>query len=228
MIQQQTMLLTPQVFADVTTLQVSDNPPTVYADFATLRLLDATSKVFATLRLLDAASKVLADVGTFGLRDVEAFEIPGTKLTESIPHLLSATESEAQQPTWLRRVERRIEDSVASEERRSEEPGRWLSESVAKAGLNFFRSSASLLPSEPFIYSSRDGRLVAEFKGEHGTLTTVVSTESTILFAANGEEFFEKTLDPAEDKGGTVLRGELRKIVQMLGAGRNAFVGSSG
>jgi hypothetical protein len=122
---------------------------------------------------------------------------------------------------WLDRVERRIVNSIAFEERRLEEPGRWLSPDVAEAALGFFRNTADVLPSEPFVYASRLGDLVAEFAGAYGTLTSVVSPHFIILFAQIGEEPIEKRFDPRADLGGDALRGELKRINYMLRTGRH-------
>lgn len=125
---------------------------------------------------------------------------------------------------WLDRVEGRIQSSVALEEHHREEPGRWLSEDVAQAGLQFFRKTADLLPGEPFIYASRRGDLVAEFTGTHGTLTSIISPRFVILFASIDENPYEKKFDSRADVSGDALRGELKNIGLML---RTGWHGSS-
>jgi hypothetical protein len=62
----------------------------------------------------------------------------------------------------------------------------WLQEDAAEAALSFFRNAADILPSEPFIYSSVNGGLVAEFSGTSGTLSAMISPKAVIIFAASG------------------------------------------
>lgn len=149
------------------------------------------------------------------------------------PELLSATKLEAPLRVpplspWLNRVERRIENSIASQEWEKGEPGRWLNENVAAAALRFFRNTADLLPAEPFIYASREGDLVAEFSGAHGTLTTIVSPQFIILFSTVDKEPFHKKLDSTADTTANSLRAELKDLILMLRDGRHGSVGSSG
>jgi hypothetical protein len=131
-------------------------------------------------------------------------------------------------PSWLERVTQRITNSIAPEKRQSdEEPQRWLSNDVAQGGLTFLRNASNLLPSEPYIYSSREGKLVAEFKGAHGNLTAIVSPNSTILFTSTENGFFEKVLDPNKDKDGSILRDELLTIIKIL-AGQHVSMERTG
>jgi hypothetical protein len=76
-------------------------------------------------------------------------------------------------PTWLPVVERRIRDSIARLGWTDDtDEGRWLSWATAEAARIFFDTAADVLPGEPYIYSSKQGDLVAEFQDERGTLTT--------------------------------------------------------
>src|SRR5207253_6843160 len=53
--------------------------------------------------------------------------------------------------------------------------GRWVTQAVANAATDFFKSTADLMPGKPFIYSSREGDLVAEFETKRGTMTSIIS-----------------------------------------------------
>src|SRR5258707_325256 len=75
-------------------------------------------------------------------------------------------------PHWLASTRKRIRTSIMPNYQAGANDGRWLSQEVADAADAFFRETADLLPGEPFIYSSRLGDLVAEFKAEHGTMTS--------------------------------------------------------
>ena len=96
--------------------------------------------------------------------------------------------------SWLPKVERRIQAStlpneyvVTLGEGDVEKGTEWLSEDVAHASLSFFERCADVLPGEPHLYASKGGALVAEFEAKNGSLTTVISPESVILFAVTAE-----------------------------------------
>jgi hypothetical protein len=61
--------------------------------------------------------------------------------------------------------------------------GRWISQAVANSAVDFLQATADLLHEQPFIYSSNNGDLVAEFSANRGTLTAVASPSSVLLFA---------------------------------------------
>lgn len=83
---------------------------------------------------------------------------------------------------WLPQVEARIRDSVVPP-RSGEEPScEWLAQDAANAAIAFFRQGADLLPTEPHIYGTENGDLVAEFETPTSTMTGVVSDTQTILF----------------------------------------------
>jgi hypothetical protein len=87
---------------------------------------------------------------------------------------------------WLSAVERRIKNSTLPNEYQLQDTQEWLQEDAATAALSFFRNAADILPSEPFIYSSVNGGLVAEFPGTSGTLSAMISPKAVIIFAASG------------------------------------------
>jgi hypothetical protein len=126
---------------------------------------------------------------------------------------------------WLSAVERRIKNSTIPSEFKMQYTQEWLKEDVADAALRFFRNAADILPSEPFIYSSVDGDLVAEFSGTSGTLSAMISPKFVIVFAASGGATREHTFP------GTATREELRKgvaeVTKLFDSGRHGSVGTS-
>ncbi|MEQ1756694.1 MAG: hypothetical protein ABL986_00110 [Vicinamibacterales bacterium] len=124
-------------------------------------------------------------------------------------------------PNWLEETERVINASIDRDSEGFSEDGRWLKQEVAAAANDFFREAADLLPSEPYVYSSRQGDLVAEFKAPHGSLTTVVSQHFVVLFAAVDEVAIQrKILLPGD------LRRELTQVMQPLMTGAHGDLAS--
>lgn len=126
---------------------------------------------------------------------------------------------------WLSAVTTRIQNATLPEGS-TELPGtEWLNRASARAAFRFFENGADLLPSEPHIYGTRKGDLVAEFKGDKGVLTAVVTDEKTTLYAVldNSPE------DPIHEtirKGSNQFRDELRAVTNQLVAGAHGQVES--
>jgi hypothetical protein len=127
---------------------------------------------------------------------------------------------------WLPSVERRIEDSIIPKEfeniqlgqvdfKATIEPAEWLREDVGRSAVRFFQSAADILPSEPFIYASQSGALVAEFQTPAGALTTVISLNNIILFAAKTDEP-SAPIQVTLNRGTNRLREELREVVRTI------------
>jgi hypothetical protein len=96
---------------------------------------------------------------------------------------------------WLDSVERRIQNSTAPSGYPILDPQVWLTENIASAGLSFFRNVDDLLASEPYIYASKRGDLVAEISAQgQPSLTVIVSPDTIILFAASDGHTKEKVL----------------------------------
>jgi hypothetical protein len=125
------------------------------------------------------------------------------------------------------KVERRIRASTKSKlidsESTAHTDGRWLTPEVAGAALAFFQRSADLLPSEPYIYSSQQGDVVAEFGSKNGTLTSVISSDLVILFASVAGTPVERTLRPYEVSN-TTIRSVVRDFTEMLRKGHHGTV----
>jgi hypothetical protein len=124
---------------------------------------------------------------------------------------------------WLPAVERRIEKSIVPKEYESSGSGEWLREDVGQSAIRFFQNTADILPGEPFIYASQTGALVAEFTAPTGTLTTVISPASIILFAAKADEP-NAPIQRTVKRGSNRLREDLKEIIQTL-AGSHGQMG---
>jgi hypothetical protein len=122
-------------------------------------------------------------------------------------------------PQWLMRTEARIRASVAPDSRGESNDGRWLRAAVADSANIFFQNTADLLPGEPFIYSSRLGDLVAEFKAEHGTMTSILSPTFALLFAVIGGIPVERRVAQGSD-----AREAVRQLTEMLRTGHYGSV----
>lgn len=122
--------------------------------------------------------------------------------------------------SWLPLVEERIRASILPEEYEGEPSCEWLTEDAAHAAISFFRAAADLLPTEPYIYATNSGDLVAEFETKSGSMTSVVSDDETILFAvlaSNPHEPIQKVIR----RGSNQIRDELRSITNKLSSARH-------
>lgn len=86
-------------------------------------------------------------------------------------------------PPWLPEIEAIIARSVDDGSEPLCKSGQWLRDEVATAAIRFFQETADLLPGKPYVYGSKQGDLVAEFKAPRGTLTSVISPNFIILFS---------------------------------------------
>ena len=124
-------------------------------------------------------------------------------------------------PLWFGTVRQAILDSVARDEAALSDT-RWLHRSVAKAAIDFFEISSDILPSPPHIYRSRRGDFIAEFKGAHGTLTTIVATDFVVLFAVvDGTPIEKRITDPRD------VREEVRTLATQLATGSHGEVAAT-
>lgn len=122
---------------------------------------------------------------------------------------------------WLAVVERRIRDSIAADADKRPHDVRWLTEEVAGSALRFFRLTSDLLPSEPYIYGTDSGDLVAEFKSKHGALTSIVSGNMLLNYVVvDGMVQHEDPINLATVNAGA-LQEKLRPIMWLLIKGKN-------
>jgi hypothetical protein len=123
---------------------------------------------------------------------------------------------------WLTMVESRIRDSIKPDEYEIENSAEWLTADAAHAAIAFFRSGAEVLPTEPHIYATNNGDLVAEFETPYGTMTSVVSDEKTILFAVLASDPHEP-IQKVIRRGSNAFKEELRSVTKQL-SGRHGKV----
>lgn len=126
--------------------------------------------------------------------------------------------------SWLSIVEQRIKASVAPEGSPQEGTGAWLLSKVGSAAVDFFRSTSTALPGEPYLYASNAGDLVAEFVGPRGKMTCIVAPNVVYVFAVAGNETFERKFVASD---ASELRSHLQSMTNMLRPARqNATLGS--
>jgi hypothetical protein len=126
---------------------------------------------------------------------------------------------------WLPAVEVRISNATLPDGYASLEKTQWVTAEVGAAAVRFFQNTADVLPGEPFIYGSKTGALVAEFQSVNGALTTVISPNSTTLFAVKKDEP-EDPIQITVRRGSNRLREDLKNIAQAL-AGTHGKMGST-
>ena len=116
---------------------------------------------------------------------------------------------------WLRNVEQRLLSSV---EKSGEELAAGLDslpQALAEAGLRFFQVASDVLPGEPYLYRSRLGDLVAEYRGPNGQMTTVIGSEfGAALVSVDGNVFQHKfsTTPDGLEKARSHIRDLSKKV----------------
>ena len=83
---------------------------------------------------------------------------------------------------WLADVLGRIDNSVFQLADSYESACEWLDEEVAYSARRFFENSCDLLPTEPHLYGTENGELVAEFETDTIRMTSVFAPHNTVLF----------------------------------------------
>jgi hypothetical protein len=183
----------------------------------------------ATVRLLPPDSLLLRSGGA--IREAVVALYLGYWRSRALPVPVSVTVGvEPKVPAlspWLLKVELRIQGSLIDPNSPSKDQSRYLDWEVGAAALKFFRETADLMPSEPYMYASTEGDLVAEFNGDGGSLTIVIARDHIILFASIDQQPFVWRFG----KGGENsinLRRRLSDIRHMLGEGADGSVASAG
>ena len=120
---------------------------------------------------------------------------------------------------WMSTLTRRILDSVPVHPIPAPHDEGLLDPEIASKAIIFFKETSDLLPtSEPYIYTSLDGDLVAEFVGQQGKLTNVISRDAVNSFVVSELGMFKATENlPFEDINRA--RKELRKVAAQLRSG---------
>jgi hypothetical protein len=122
---------------------------------------------------------------------------------------------------WLADVQRRLSNSIGLAS--APPSGQWLDRNIVSTANTFFQATSDLLPVEPYLYSSKDGELIAEFKGAEFPLTLVVSHGSAVAISLiQGRPLnFAITVNAAAPNA---LRSELKKITAKLRAQHHGTV----
>jgi hypothetical protein len=132
---------------------------------------------------------------------------PSDRVIEAFTYTFSATAP----PSWLEAVQNAIKASIA-EEPNSEliAEGRIRPE-VAKGAIDFFERTADLLPSEPYLYPSDGGDLIAEMSSDNARITTIVSSSMVILFGSTKGVAFERRVSDTRS-----LRAEVQRLMKCV------------
>jgi hypothetical protein len=124
---------------------------------------------------------------------------------------------------WLPDVQRRLSNSVGLDT--SAPDGQWLAKGVVSAANTFFQTTSDLLPTEPFLYSSVQGDLVAEFRQGETPFTVILSSTNAVAMAVVGDQAMQFTIPISATSPGA-LRSEIQKITAALRAKRHGSVDS--
>jgi hypothetical protein len=119
---------------------------------------------------------------------------------------------------WLADVQRRLRNSVGVPTAAGPD-GRWLASGVVYAASSFFQATSDMLPAEPYLHSSLQGDLVAEFNSPYGPITMVVSGDHALAMATVQGQPVQSRMQLAGAQPDT-LRAELAKITEALRTGR--------
>jgi hypothetical protein len=131
-------------------------------------------------------------------------------LSDSLPGILAGPSTIP--ASWLGSVERRIRDSIGPTNWSGESDGRYIGFEIGKRAVQFFRETSDLWASEPYLYSSKAGDLVAEIKDAQISITAVIGGASAIVFAVAGDEIFREEICFDEAVSGS-LRGKMKDMV---------------
>lgn len=193
-------------------------------------ILDVATLPWATSRAVDSATRWLARYLYSPSPDTAAWEkileVAAAQRTELDANRVWIDTYAPQLPfpnAWLAAVEARIRESILPEGHDDDDLGEWLTPPAAMAALSFFEAGADVLPSEPHIYGTPDGDLVAEFASPEGRMTSVVSRDDTTLFAVRSDNP-SKPIQAVIRRGSNRYREELRSFTKSLMAGNHGEV----
>jgi hypothetical protein len=120
---------------------------------------------------------------------------------------------------WLAAVERRVRDSVEPHNSKEHDTGKWVDQDVALRAMQFFQMASSVLPGEPFIYSSNGEDLIAEFKTIHGVLTGVISGPLLSIYAMTSGNVQKKLNFDLRTISSGSLQEQLKPMASLIIAG---------
>lgn len=117
---------------------------------------------------------------------------------------------------WIGTIQQRIQRSILGSTVATPDEGGWLDFEIARHALYFFDATSDVLPtSEPYLYTTSDGDLVAEFAGRHSKLTAVISKAAVQSYAIVDGQMIKSTLTfPFDDAA--KARQELMQITNQL------------
>jgi len=119
--------------------------------------------------------------------------------------------------SWLPDIEKQINDSVSLSDSsvNNENDGSEISEAISQAAIGFFQTTSDLFDSEPYIYSSKRGDLVAEFRIPNANITSIIGQSFILLFMEKNGKITEKNID-FNDIYSDVDRKKIRNLVSDL------------
>jgi hypothetical protein len=174
---------------------------------------------------VSAATRVLADPVTAKLPSIDELRLEGylQDYADVVP--LSEYRPESELPSltstpapWLGAVQRRLNASIGLEGIEGRNDGAWLIKEVVSNANSVFDAASNLFPSEPYLYGSRAGDLVAEFEGKEGRMTMVVTKEALITFAVAGKKTIRRQMKLIPFTPADIRRG-VADIANSLGSG---------
>lgn len=181
---------------------------------------------------LSAAIRILSDPSTARLPRVDEVRLQSYLHGYADKIALWENRAEAELPSvapppapWLGAVQRRLNASIGIEGADALRDGSSLTKEVVSNANSFFEATSNLFPSEPYLYGSRNGDLIAEFEGKVGRMTVVVTSHNLIAFAVAGNETFKKQFDIVPFASAPI-RHEIADIAERLGSGRYGSVDS--
>jgi len=145
--------------------------------------------------------------------DENAEDVPN-ELGELPLHILEFSTEFSTPVHWLANVERRIQDSVLPPE--EDASCEWLTADAASTARYFLRDTCDLLPSEPQIFGTLEGHLVAEFETNLLRMTSIATGNGTKLFGYRRDND-EMPLQVEIRRGCNQHRDEVKRFTQALG-----------
>jgi hypothetical protein len=174
-------------------------------------MFDATAQKYAYVRFRQPVGEYCFEIPA-AYAQAQAFARP----LASDEKLGSITGPVAIPAKWIGTIERRIQQSVPDPTILNVNDEGWLDSDIATYALCFFDTTSDVLPtSEPYLYTTLNGDLVAEFAGRHGKLTNVISKGAVNSFAIVNGQMMKTTINFPLDNVAKA-RQELMQITEQL------------
>ena len=173
-------------------------------------MMEATADLFSTTRIRRVHAGSFISSPENQVRTISGLELLPSRTIANVmagPTPIAAA--------WLPVVQKRIVASVVPPNAEYVNDGRWLTQEIATQAFNFFQAASDVLPSEPYVYTSIEGDLIAEFKGSRGTMTNVIGKTSVIAFAVIDGNIIN-TSPQFLDGNISKLRHELQQLSEQL------------